>query len=226
MGPRRFWHQKPAGQKLKREIKSKSLNRMGCKTSHPLSVRPLMRSVVRPILRLPVIGDLIFFSIYFFNARMLCPLVATLTGGQRLKFGTSVFWIPKEKVQMVRDGVELLRSRDPEMFSRLTSSQQLIIWYFKGQKFSRMSSHRLFFMHSKFVDMGPEGVACFIVQSLMVAAAVRRVNQHRLDDREKSALKSVSRNMTDWLSKHGFQPGLIGAYQKVVERQEQGTHAA
>jgi hypothetical protein len=80
-------------------------------------------------------------------------------------------------------------------------------------------------MHSNFIEMGPEGVACFTVQSLMIAAAVPRVNQHRLNERENSALKSVSRNMADWLSKHSFHPGLISAYQKIVERQERGAGA-
>lgn len=183
-----------------------------------------MRKVAHQIQRLPVIGDSIVCVVYWFSL-VWCRVLAALAGGHRLKFGTSVFSIPKGKAQVVRDGVELLRSRDLEMFSRLTSSQRLIIYYFEGRKFDKTSSHRLFFMNSRFVEMGPEGVACFIVQSLMVAAAAPRLNQHRLNDREESALKSVSRNMAEWLSKHRFQAGLIGAYQKVVERQERSMNA-
>jgi hypothetical protein len=184
-----------------------------------------MRKFAHQIQRLPVIGDLVSYAVYWF-CLVLCYVFAALAYGQRLKFGTSLFLIPKGKAQVVRDGIELLRGRDSEMFSRLTSSQQLVIYYFEGKKFDRTSSHRLFFMHSKFVDMGPEGVACFTVQSLMVAAAAPRVNQHRLDEREEAALKSVSRNMAEWLSKHSFNPVLINAYKKVVERQEQREGAA
>jgi hypothetical protein len=176
-----------------------------------------MQNVWHQILRLPIIGDLIYYACYLFCVGILFPAVALISGGKRLKFGTSVFWIPRQNVQVVRDGVELLRTRDPDMFSRLTSKQRLIIYY--SPELSKKSSHRLFLMHKKFIEMGAEGVACFVVQSLMIAAAVRRVNQNRLDGREKAALKSISRNMAEWLSNHSFNPGLISAYQKIVARQ-------
>jgi hypothetical protein len=76
-------------------------------------------------------------------------------------------------------------------------------------------------MYDTFVDLGAEGVACFIVQLLMVAAAVGRMNPHRLDERQSAALKSVSQNMVEWLGEHSFQPRFISAYQKVVDRQKQ-----
>jgi len=119
----------------------------------------------------------------------------------------------------VRDGVELLRLRDPEMFSRLTIKQPIIIYY--SPQLSTKSNRRLFLMGKKFIEMGAEGVACFVVQSLMVSAAVHRVNQHRLDKGERSALKLISRNMVEWLSKHMFNPGLISSYQQIVDRQKQ-----
>ncbi len=188
-------------------------------------VGPSMRSVWDKILPLPIIGDLLYYANYAF-VLVWGAVAATICGWQRLKFGTSVFWIPKQNAQMIRKGVELLRIRDPEMFSRLTSERRLIIYYFEGSEFFRKSSHRLFFMHARFVEIGPEGVACFIVQSLMMAAAVRRVNQRRLDDQEKAALKPVSRNMVEWLREHSFNPELISAYQKAVDRQEQRGGAA
>ncbi len=101
---------------------------------------------------------MVYYALYLFSIAIWCPVLATLSGGQRLQFGTSVFWIPKQKAQVVRDGIELLQSRDVEIFSRLTSKQHLIIYYFEGSKLNRKSSHRLFFMHSNFIEMGPEGV--------------------------------------------------------------------
>jgi hypothetical protein len=171
------------------------------------------------ILRFPVIGDLIVYAIYLFGFRIFFPAVALISGWKRLKFGTSVFWVPRENAQVVRNGVKLLRICDPEMFSRLTIKQRLIIYY--SPELSKKSNHRLFLMGKKFVEMGAEGVACFVVQSLMIAAVVRRVNQNRPDVQERAALKLISRNMAEWLSQHMFDPGLIRAYQKVVERQKQ-----
>jgi hypothetical protein len=178
-----------------------------------------MQSLWHQVLRIPIIGDLIYYAFYLCSVCVLFPAVAIISGGQRLKFGTSVFWIPRQNAQVMRDGVELLRTRDPEMFSRLTSKQRLIIYY--SPELSKKSSHRLFLMHKKFIEMGAEGVACFVAQSLMIAAAVRRINQNRLDERENAALKLISRNMAEWLSKHSFSPWLISPYQKIVERQKQ-----
>lgn len=180
------------------------------------------RNFSAPIFRTPVIGDFLYFVFYFIAWFIISPLAAILSGCQKLKYGSSVFWMPKQKVQIVTEGVELLRNRDPEMFSRLTSKQRLIIFYAPPQApLDRKSNHRVFLMHDKFIQFGPEGVACFIVQSLTIAAAVHRVNQHKLDAQERVALKAVSRNMVDWLTKHSFHQNLIDAYQKVVERQKQ-----
>jgi hypothetical protein len=182
-----------------------------------------MQKAWSQVLRLPIIGDLIYYAFYLWSVWILFPAAAVISGGQRLKFGSSVFWIPRQNAQVVRDGVELLRTRDPDMFSRLTSKQRLIIYY--SPEISKKPSHRLFLMHKQFIEMGAEGVACFVAQSLMIAAAVRRANQNRLDEQEKAALKLISRNMAEWLSEHSFQPSLVSAYQNVVERQEQRARA-
>lgn len=177
-----------------------------------------MQEVWHQVLRLPVVGDFIYYTGYLLTLVLWGPVLSPLYGGQRLKFGGSVFWMPRQKAQVVCDGVALLRSRDPEMFFRLTSKQRLIIYNFEGPKLQRKSGHRLFFMHSKFVDWGPQGVACFIVQSLMTAAAVQRINRNRLNEQEEASLRSISRNMADWLRLHSFHPGLISALKQFVER--------
>lgn len=149
-----------------------------------------------------------------------------LGGCRRLKFGTSVIWVTRQKEQAVHDGVKLLQSRDQGMFSQFTTKQRLIIFYIPIRDTDRTADHRAFLMYDTFVNLGAEGVACFIVQSLMVAAAVGRMNPHKMDEQQKMAFKSVSRNMVEWLSNHSFQPGLISAYQKVVERQKQRAAVA
>jgi hypothetical protein len=177
------------------------------------------------MLRAPLIGDFLFYVVSFFTTVIWVPVLAALCGSQRLKFGRSVFWIPRQKAQVVRDGVTLLQSRDPEMFFWLTKRQRLVINYFDGPRLHRKSGHRLFFMHSKFVDWGPQGVACFAVQSLMLAANALQTNPNNLDERGASP-KSVSRNMTEWLNGHSFHPRLISSYRQLVEKQEREAGTA
>jgi hypothetical protein len=181
-----------------------------------------MRRLLIQIYQLPIIGDLLCYAVFVLFFLIIGPVV-WLSGGQRLRFGTSVIWIPKKEAQIIIEGVELLRSRDPEMFIRLTTKQRLIIYYTQDASVIKKASSRVFALHSKFVELGPECVACIIAQSLMLAAAAPHINQCRLNDQERAALKSVSRNMVEWLSKHSFHPGLISPYQKIVERQEQGV---
>jgi hypothetical protein len=185
-----------------------------------------MQIVWHQILRAPIIGEFLFYTASLFIALVWVPVLATLCRGQRLKFGRSVFWIPRQKVQVVSDGVALLRSRDPEMFFLLTTGRRLVIYYFDGPKLHRKSGHRLFFMHSKFVDWGPQGVACFVVQSLMLAPAMLPINQNRLVERGTASPKSISRNMAEWLSSHSFHPRLISSYRQLVEKQEREADAA
>jgi hypothetical protein len=185
-----------------------------------------MSRILIAIYRVPIIGDLLCYTVFVLFFLIIGPLVTWVSGGQRLRFGTSVFWMPKQKAQVIRDGVELLRSRDPEMFSRLTSKQRLIIYYTEDSSVSKKADSRVFGMHKRFIELGPEAVACFIAQSLMLAAATPRLNQCRRSAQECAALKSVSRNMADWLSKHSFNSGLIIPYQRIVEKQEQGIDAA
>jgi hypothetical protein len=184
-----------------------------------------MQIVWHQILRAPIVGDFLVYAVYLFTAVIWVPVLAALCGGKRLKFGRSVFWIPNEKAQVVRDGVALLQGRDPEMFFWLTKRQRLVIYYFDGPRLHRKSSHGLFFMHSKFVDWGPQGVACFAVQSLMLAAAALPMNQKNSDGPGTASPKSVSRNMTEWLNNHSFHPRLISSYRQLVDKQEREAGA-
>jgi hypothetical protein len=75
------------------------------------------------IWKLPVVGDLLYRLFWVTDWYFMCPVAATLGGCQRLRFGTSIVWVTRQKAQVVRDGVELLRSCDAEMFSRFMTEQ-------------------------------------------------------------------------------------------------------
>src|ERR1700722_17700940 len=112
-----------------------------------------MSRILIKIYKLPFIGNLLCYVGYAF-VRLIIPPVAWLSGGIQLKCGTSVFWIPANKKQAVLDGVELLRTRDSEMFSRLTTKQRLIIYYSQSKK-SPNNGTRLYGLHDRYIEMGP-----------------------------------------------------------------------
>ncbi len=178
-----------------------------------------MSRILTKIYQLPIIGNLICYTAYI-CLRLVIPPMALLSGGIRLNCGTSVFWIPRNKKQTILDGIELLRTKDQEMFSRLTSKQRLIIYYGHNKNVTNAGG-RVFGMHRRYIEMGSEGIACFIVQSIITSAAAPSINQCKLNDHERASLKIAGRRVLEWMQQHSFHPELIKVYQKVVEKWEQ-----
>jgi len=171
------------------------------------------------IYKLPLVGDLLCYigSVFL---RLIIPPVAWLSGGQGLRFGTSVIWIPRNKEQAILDGIECLRSHDSEMFSRLTKKQRLIIAYASNMK-TASNGGRIYCLQERYIELGPEGIAAFIVASLLFSEASPSENQCRLNDRELAAVKAVPSKVLEWMCQHSFHPGLINSYRKVVTKWEE-----
>jgi hypothetical protein len=178
-----------------------------------------MSGLLNQIYQVPFFGDSLCYVSYAIT-RLIIPLAAWLSGGQRVKCGTSIFWIPRSAKKGVLDGVELLHTKDPEMFLRLTTQQRLIIVYTHNTS-SPNNGTRIYGLHKRFIEMGPEGIACFLVQSIFFYEASPSVNQCRLNDRELAAIKVAPRKTLEWMSQHSFHPGLINTYRRVAEKWEQ-----
>jgi hypothetical protein len=171
------------------------------------------------IYRLPFIGDLPCYAGFIF-LKLSSPLSFWLAGFKRFAFGTSTIWVPKGKIKAVMDGVECLRSRDAEMFLRFTKKQKLLIYYSKNVKVDNLCGF-LFGLHERYVTLGSEAVASYIVQALMLSDASPSANQHRLNDRQRAALKAAPRLTLEWMEKQSFDPRLIKSWLGAVERWEQ-----
>jgi hypothetical protein len=169
--------------------------------------------------QLPIIGDLLCYGGYVFM-KLLLPLNLVLIGFERMGYGTSVIWMPRNKKQAILDGIECLRSHDSEMFLRLTKKQRLVIYYSHNWKDTNSFGH-VFGLHKRYIELGAEGVASFIVQSLLLSDACSSINQCKLNDLERAALKVAPRKTMEWMQQHSFHPEFIKVYRKVVEKWEQ-----
>jgi hypothetical protein len=83
--------------------------------------------ILSSINKLPFIGRLCCYIVYVF-VLILTPIIMWGAGGRGIRFGTSVIWVPKNKQRAILDGIECLRTHDPEMFLRL-GNQRLNIVY-------------------------------------------------------------------------------------------------
>jgi hypothetical protein len=171
------------------------------------------------IYRLPIIGDLIAYAGYAF-LRSFGYLAPLLLRYKRIRLGTSIILTPNDKKQTILSGVECLRSHDSEMYSRLTKNQKLIFYYSGNKNITNLFGY-FFGLQETYIKLGAEGIAYFIVQSLLVSDACPSVNQHRRNDREWGALKSTARKTMEWMQQHSFDQRLIDSYSKVVEKWEQ-----
>jgi hypothetical protein len=173
------------------------------------------------IYTVPVLGDLLYFCVYAVMMLIFTPLYLRLLGCTTIRFGASIFLVPKNAAPAIRDSIGLLRNRDAEMYFRLTEGQHLTFYYTDDEKMDKRSSHRVFLLPVKVIEQGQEAIACFVVQSLMIAAAAPRLNQYRLNQQELAGLRLLSPNMVAWLTKHSFNRSLIDSYQKIVDKQKQ-----
>jgi hypothetical protein len=179
-----------------------------------------MQNPFNIVLKLPILGNVLLYCVYPF-AKFILPVMARISGWRRLKFGTSIVLTPQDQEQPIRDGIECLRRCDPEMFSRF-SKQRFNIAYSNG-KGSANNGGVFFSLHERYIKLGPEGVAVFIVQCIMLAEASPSFNRYKSKANELPALKIALRKVLEWMQQRSFHPGLIDSYSKVVEKWEAGN---
>jgi hypothetical protein len=171
------------------------------------------------IYRLPLAGDLLRYTVYLFVITLL-PLIAWVCGGFKLKYGNSIVWTPREQKQAIQDGVECLRKCDSDMFLRFTK-QRLNIAYSFNMK-SANNGGRFYNLSERYLKLGSEGIAVFMVQCTLLAEASPSLNRCKLKTVELEALKVAPQKALDWMIQHSFHASLINSYRKVVEKWEAG----
>jgi hypothetical protein len=148
------------------------------------------------------------------------PIVSRISGWIRLSCGTSVFWIPRDKKQAILDGIECLRMRDAELFSKLSEGAQLIFCY-AGSTKTANNGTRLYGIHDRYIQIGPEGIALFVVQSLFCYEASPSFNQCRRTESQAAAVRAAPWKTLDWMCKHSFNQGLIDSYRGAIGKAEE-----
>jgi hypothetical protein len=180
---------------------------------------------MRKILSIPILGDMVayvrVFPIYIFM-RLTMPPIFLLSGYQRIRCGTSFIWSPKNRKQTILDGIEVLRVCGPEMYSRLTSKQRLIIFYtgHAGKWNTSNLAGRVFSLDERYIELGSQGVAMFFAQALLLSETSPAINQVKVTENQYRA----PRRVLDWMCEHSFHPGLIKSYRKVVQKWESQEH--
>jgi hypothetical protein len=174
-------------------------------------------NVLVGIYQLPIIGNLLCHIVYFFTS-LVSPLAVWLSGYKRIKCETSSIWAPKNKQQIILNGIECLRSRDAEMYLNFTK-KRLFIYY--SHQLNTRDAWRNFGLQERYIELGAEGVASFIVQKLFISDVRPSISRSKLDDRELAALKMAPRKAMEWMQQHSFDQRLINSYRKVVEKWEQ-----
>lgn len=183
-----------------------------------------MPLAMRKILSIPIVGDMVayvtVFPIYIFM-RLAMPPIFVLSGYQRIWCGTSFIWSPKNKKQAILDGIEVLRVCGPEMYSRLTSKQRLIIFYtgHAGKWNTSNLAGRVYSLDERYIELGSQGVAAFLAQALLLSEASPAINQKVTQSEYR-----VARRVLDWMCEYSFHPGLINSYRKVVQQWESQEH--
>ena len=151
--------------------------------------------------------------------RLWMPLAARLSGFTPIPLGTSVIWTPQNKKQTILDGIDCLRRRDAEMFLHLTTKSKIFMYYSVNHNSTNIYGY-MFGLQEAYIKQGAEGVAYFIVQSILVSDAHPSVNQHRKSDVAYKRLKAVPRKTMEWMQRHSFDPQIIKSYMPVVEMWE------
>ena len=171
------------------------------------------------VFALPIIGNVPAYAYvlpgYFFLS-LTTPLTFRLAGLRRMKCGTSVIWLPPDKKQALLNGLEFLRSCDPQMFSRLTEKQHLKIYYIGNSSKKVINAlGYVFGLSERYFQFGDQGIAMFLVQSLLLSESDPFLNQFK-GEHDRYLLRRV----LEWMSQHSFRPGVINSYRKVVEKWE------
>ena len=183
-----------------------------------------MHEFFAKVANLPYIGSVVAYTIlipiYVFYV-IFMPIIFRLGGLHRLKFGTLTMWMPQNKKTIITEALELLHSQDQEIFLTLTKEHHLLIFFAWNTKETAKNSFGYAFgMNEVYFKWGTQGVVLFLVQSLAISKSCPTFYQYK-----NKPERHLRRNVLEWPVAHSFQPKLIDAYRKVVEKWEQNNEA-
>lgn len=166
---------------------------------------------------MPIFGSVAFYIVYLIGM-VLIPLVSKLSGYQKLKFGSSIVWTPKNRREAIIDGLDYLREIDKQMYNCITADGRFVFFYTAG-KYSNFGG-RYYGLEEQVVRWGREGVAAFLVQSILMFKVSPSRNKVRLKQFELTALQCVPQRVLEWMREHSFPANFIEAYSIYAKRWE------
>jgi hypothetical protein len=176
------------------------------------------------ILAIPVIGDLICNVLYGF-LKVIVPMISWLSGGDHLKIGASTIWFPKKKKEAVLKGVEFLKKHDEQLYLRLTSTSRPLLFSYSHNEITANNGGVLYGLHERYMDWGPDGIATFLVQSLLMFEASPSLNQVRITESKLERIRNVPNEVLQWMCSHSIRADLIDAYRGGVVAEHSKNYA-
>jgi hypothetical protein len=116
------------------------------------------------------------------------------------------------------DGIDFLLATDQKMFHVLTAGGRFVFFH-TAMKCSNLGG-RYFGIEEQFARWGREGVAAFLVQSLLMFEASPSINKVNLKEDERAALRLVPQRVVEWMRDHSMQPNFIEAYGQAAKKWE------
>lgn len=166
------------------------------------------------ICRVPLVGDAVCWT-FDSLIKLYAPLDFFLGRYKLIKRGRCSIWVPKSQKQLVLEGLDLMKTCDDELYSRLEKCNLLI--YYSGKRIAANNGGSIYGLHEIFCGWGPEGVATFLVHSLFMYEASPTANTIWLTEDELLALKMAPHKVHDWMRKHSIRADFTQSYQSVVE---------
>jgi len=167
------------------------------------------------IYEVPILGRAVFCFWYLVGQVLLIPTISKLCGYRKLTFGSSVVWTPENRREMIIEGFDFLRGLDLKMYSCITGKGHFVFFYTAG-KYSSFGG-RYYGLEEQVVRWGREGVASFLVQSILMFEAVPTVGKVDFKSRN-SALRLVAPQVVQWMRDHSIRADFIESYRSATEK--------
>ncbi len=169
------------------------------------------------IYKIPIIGNIAYY-IWYLVGMVLIPLVSRLAGYQKVWFGSSIVWTPKNRREVITEGFDLLLTIDKKMYSCITGEGRFVFFYTAGKHTN--FGGRYYGLEEQVVRWGREAVAALLVQSILMFQASPGINKANLGQSELAALRVIPQRVLEWMRDHSFPANFIEAYSVYARRWE------
>jgi hypothetical protein len=162
-------------------------------------------------------GRLAAFPIHLL-LRLALPF-CRLAGYRRSRVGTCTFFAPAKQMQVILEGIALLRTLDPAMFQRLTAERRY--WFLYDPKGKYMHAADFFMITKSFLNWGKEGVAIYFVQCILDFHLIflpQLRNLHWNAANRSAARSEIQRQLLDWIKRYSFPAQLVGHYERLTQK--------